>query len=128
MVTANGKPAVLLNVNRQPESNTLQVANEVHALITNLRRDSSRRTPRAVLRPIDNRSRFDRQRSRCRAHRNRAVFDHSGAFPAGLGTSLVAGLVIPVTLMITFIVLRFTGQDFQPDDLGDLPRLSAGHR
>src|SRR6267154_4317255 len=33
IVTANGKPAVLLNVNRQPESNTLDVANEVHSLI-----------------------------------------------------------------------------------------------
>src|SRR5438309_858842 len=36
IVTANGKPAVLLNVNRQPESNTLDVANEVHALIREL--------------------------------------------------------------------------------------------
>src|SRR6266478_3848590 len=36
MVTANGKPAVLLNVDRQPESNTLDVANEVHALIQQL--------------------------------------------------------------------------------------------
>src|SRR6202165_479141 len=36
VVTANGKPAVLLNVNRQPESNTLQVANEVHALLQEL--------------------------------------------------------------------------------------------
>src|SRR6202040_912703 len=33
MVTANGKPAVLLSVNRQPDSNTLDVANEVHAMI-----------------------------------------------------------------------------------------------
>src|SRR5713101_7815942 len=33
IVTANGKPAVLLNVNRQPESNTLNVADEVHAQI-----------------------------------------------------------------------------------------------
>src|SRR5690348_8015910 len=32
IVTANGKPAVLLNINRQPESNTLQVATEVHDL------------------------------------------------------------------------------------------------
>ena len=30
IVTANGKPAVLLNINRQPDSNTVQVANEVH--------------------------------------------------------------------------------------------------
>src|ERR1700731_210697 len=36
MVTANGKPAVLLNVNRQPDSNTLQVADEVHAQIQEL--------------------------------------------------------------------------------------------
>src|SRR5438270_3784111 len=37
MVTANGKPAVLLSVNRQPDSNTLDVANEVHAMIQELR-------------------------------------------------------------------------------------------
>src|ERR1700730_17934104 len=36
IVTANGNPAVLLNVNRQPESNTLDVANEVHAPIDQL--------------------------------------------------------------------------------------------
>src|SRR6201987_3148826 len=36
VVTANGRPAVLINVNRQPESNTLQVANEVHGLIQEL--------------------------------------------------------------------------------------------
>src|SRR5438093_2082883 len=33
MVTANGKPAVLLSVHRQPDSNTLDVANEVHVQI-----------------------------------------------------------------------------------------------
>src|SRR5262245_43376883 len=31
MVTANGKPSVLLSINRQPDSNTVQVADEVHA-------------------------------------------------------------------------------------------------
>src|SRR5207247_2540664 len=36
IVTANGKPAVLLNVNRQPDGNTLDVANLVHALIREL--------------------------------------------------------------------------------------------
>src|SRR5919201_3761525 len=30
IVTANGRPAVLLNINRQPDSNTMQVADEVH--------------------------------------------------------------------------------------------------
>src|SRR6202140_422089 len=36
IVTANGKPAVLLSVNRQPDSNTLDVANEVHKQIIEL--------------------------------------------------------------------------------------------
>ena len=31
VVTANGKPAVLLSINRQPDSNTLSVADEVHS-------------------------------------------------------------------------------------------------
>ena len=37
VVTANGKPAVLLNINRQPDSNTVDVANEVHAEIERIR-------------------------------------------------------------------------------------------
>src|SRR6516164_8542374 len=37
IVTANGKPAVLLSVNRQPDSNTVEVANEVHAEIGRIR-------------------------------------------------------------------------------------------
>ncbi len=36
IVTANGKSAVLLSINRQPESNTLVVADEVHAQIQEL--------------------------------------------------------------------------------------------
>src|SRR4029077_5082713 len=31
VVTANGKPAVLISINRQPDSNTVEVANEVNA-------------------------------------------------------------------------------------------------
>ena len=37
VVTANGKPAVLISVNRQPDSNTVEVANEVHQEIESLR-------------------------------------------------------------------------------------------
>ena len=38
VVTANGKPAVLLNINRQPDGNTVQVANEVHDEIERIRK------------------------------------------------------------------------------------------
>src|SRR5262249_8244699 len=36
IVTANGKPAVLINLNRQPESNTVEVADEVHREIESI--------------------------------------------------------------------------------------------
>ena len=37
IVTANGKPAVLLNISRQPDSNTVAVADEVHAEVDRIR-------------------------------------------------------------------------------------------
>ena len=37
VVTANAKPAVLISINRQPDSNTVEVANEVHQQIDALR-------------------------------------------------------------------------------------------
>ena len=43
VVTANGKPAVLLSINRQPDSNTVDVANEVNQEIDRPSLDSSRR-------------------------------------------------------------------------------------
>src|SRR5207249_3580354 len=43
-VTANAKPAILLNVFRQPDSNTVAVADAVHGEIENIRRE----LPKAV--------------------------------------------------------------------------------
>jgi CzcA family heavy metal efflux pump len=121
MVTANGKPAVLLNVNRQPESNTLQVANEVHALIQEL---APGLPPGVHLEPFYDQSTIVHD----------SIASVRDAVLIGIvlssiilvlflrdwGTSLVAGLVIPVTLMITFIVLKFTGQTFNLMTLGGL--------
>jgi multidrug efflux pump subunit AcrB len=39
VVTANAKPAVLLNINRQPAGNTVAVANAVHAEIDQIRKE-----------------------------------------------------------------------------------------
>jgi len=121
MVTANGKPAVLVNVNRQPESNTLQVANEVHALIQEL---APGLPPGVHLEPFYDQSTIVHD----------SIASVRDAVLIGIvlssiilvlflrdwGTSLVAGLVIPVTLMITFIVLKFTGQTFNLMTLGGL--------
>ena len=121
IVTANGKPAVLLNVNRQPESNTLQVANEVHALIQEL---APTLPPGVHLEAFYDQSTIVHD----------SIASVRDAVLIGIllssiilvlflrdwGTSLVAGLVIPVTLLITFIVLKFTGQSFNLMTLGGL--------
>jgi CzcA family heavy metal efflux pump len=121
IVTANGKPAVLLNVNRQPESNTLDVANEVHAQIEQLR---GTLPPGVHLEPFYDQSTIVHD----------SIASVRDAVLLGLvlssiilvlflrdwGSSLVAGLVIPATLLITFIVLRFTGQSFNLMTLGGL--------
>jgi multidrug efflux pump subunit AcrB len=121
IVTANGKPAVLLNVNRQPDSNTLDVANEVHAKIEEIRPTLP---PGVHMEPFYDQSTIVRE----------SIASVRDAVLLGLllsslilvlflrdwGTSLVAGLVIPATLLITFIVLKFTGQSFNLMTLGGL--------
>jgi multidrug efflux pump subunit AcrB len=121
IVTANGKPAVLLNVNRQPGSNTLDVANEVHGLIQQL---TASLPPGVHLEPFYDQSTIVHD----------SIASVRDAVLLGLvlssiilvlflrdwGSSLVAGLVIPATLLITFIVLRFTGQSFNLMTLGGL--------
>ena len=121
IVTANGKPAVLLSVNRQPESNTLDVADEVHAQIEELRPS----LPSGVhIEPFYDQSTIVHE----------SIASVRDAVLLGLilssvilvlflrdwGTSLVAGLVIPATLLITFIVLRLSGQGFNLMTLGGL--------
>lgn len=121
MVTANGKQAVLLSINRQPDSNTLDVANEVHAQIEELRPTLP---PGLHLEPFYDQSTIVHD----------SIASVRDAVLIGLvlsaiilvlflrdwGTSLVAGMVIPVTLLFTFIVLKFTGQSFNLMTLGGL--------
>jgi CzcA family heavy metal efflux pump len=121
IVTANGKPAVLLSVHRQPESNTIDVANAVHAQI-----DAIRPTlPLGVhIEPFYDQSTIVHE----------SIASVRDAVLLGIllssvilvlflrdwGTSLVAGLVIPATLLITFIVLKLTGESFNLMTLGGL--------
>src|SRR5438445_1197583 len=121
VVTANGKPAVLLSVNRQPDSNTLDVANEVHKQMAELLPSLP---PGVHLEPFYDQSTIVHD----------SIASVRDAVLVGLllssvilvlflrdwGTSLVAGLVIPATLLVTFIVLRLSGQSFNLMTLGGL--------
>jgi CzcA family heavy metal efflux pump len=121
MVTANGKPAVLLNVDRQPESNTLDVANEVHALIQQL---TPGLPPGVHLEPFYDQSTIVHDSiSSVRDAVLIGILLSSiilVLFLRDWGTSLVAGLVIPITLLVTFIVLKMTNQSFNLMTLGGL--------
>ncbi len=121
VVTANGKPAVLLNINRQPDGNTVQVANEVHDEIERIRKTLP---PGINIQPFYDQSIIV----------NESIKSVRDAILLGLvlasiilvvflrdwGTSLVAALVIPVTVLSTFIALKIMGQTFNLMTLGGL--------
>jgi CzcA family heavy metal efflux pump len=121
VVTANARPAVLLSINRQPASNTVVVARAVHAEIAQIKKE----LPKGVdLRPFYDQSEIV----------NDSISSVRDAILLGLvlaslimvlflrdwGTSLVAGLVIPATIAVTFIALRAMGQTFNLMTLGGL--------
>jgi CzcA family heavy metal efflux pump len=121
IVTADAKPAVLLNINRQPAGNTVAVANAVHAEVDQIRKE----LPKGVeLRPFYDQSELVVE----------SIASVRDAILLGLvlaslimvlflrdwGTSLVAGLVIPATIAVTFIILRALGQTFNLMTLGGL--------
>ncbi len=121
IVTANGKPAVLLSVNRQPESNTLEVAREVHAEIAELRPSLP---PGVHLESFYDQSTIVQDSiASVRDSVLLGILLSSAIlvlFLGDWGSSFVAAMVIPVTLMFTFIVLKLTGQSFNLMTLGGL--------
>ena len=121
VVTSDGKPAVLLSVFRQPDSNTVQVADAVHRELANLKKTLP---PGANVRPFYDQSELV----------NDSIDSVRDAILIGLilaslimvlflrdwHTSLVAGLVIPATIGVTFIALRVMGESFNLMTLGGL--------
>jgi CzcA family heavy metal efflux pump len=120
-VTSNGKPAVLINITRQPAGNTVAVANAVAAEIAQLQS----KLPQGVhLEPFYDQSELVRE----------SILSVRDAILIGLvlacvilflflhdwTSSVVAGLVIPVTVAVTILFLRITGQSFNLMTLGGL--------
>ena len=121
VVTANGKPAVLLNITRQPSSNTVAVANAVADEVTQLQK----KLPSGVkLAPYYDQSQLVRE----------SISSVRDAILIGLilaciilflflrdwSSSVVAGLVIPVTVAVTILFLWLIGESFNLMTLGGL--------
>jgi multidrug efflux pump subunit AcrB len=121
VVTADGKPAVLININRQPDGNTVQVAQEVHNEIENLKKTLP---PGIIIKPFYDQSVI--VSDSIKSVRDAILLGLILAsiilvvFLRDWGTSLVAGLVIPVTVMVTFIALKVMGETFDLMTLGGL--------
>ncbi len=121
IVTANGNPAVLLNINRQPDSNTVQVADEVHAEVARIQKE----LPRGIeIRPFYDQSII--VSDSIKSVRDAILLGVILAsiilvvFLRDWGTSVVAGLVIPVTIALTLVALKLLNQSFNLMTLGGL--------
>ncbi len=121
IVTANGKPAVLLNINRQPDSNTMQVATGVHEEVAQIRKNLP---PGVEISAFYDQS--DIVSASIKSVRDAILIGLILAsiilvvFLRDWGTSIVAGLVIPVTIALTFVALKFLNESFNLMTLGGL--------
>ena len=120
-VTANDHPAVLLNVTRQPSSNTVAVADAVAAQVQQLRKILP---PGVQLEPYYDQSELVRES--IRSVRDAILIGVILAciilflFLNDWSSSLVAGLVIPVTVAITILFMWALGESFNLMTLGGL--------
>ena len=120
-VAADAHPAVLLNIARQPSSNTVAVAAAVADEIANLSRTLP---PGTHLVPFYDQSELVHES--IRSVRDAILIGLVLAcailflFLGDWSSSLVAGLVIPVTVAITILVLWIIGQSFNLMTLGGL--------
>jgi CzcA family heavy metal efflux pump len=121
IVTANGKPAVLLNIFRQPDANTVTVADACAGALEEIRK--------TLPQGVKAQAFYDQSvmvRDSIGSVRDAILIGLVLAaiilvvFLRDWGSSIVAGLVIPATIAITFIALRLLGQGFNLMTLGGL--------
>ena len=119
MVTADGRPAVLLNINRQPDANTVAVVDEVKAELASMRNELPKDVRIAAY--------YDQSllvRESISSVRDSILIGLLlsvvilFAFLRNWGTTFVAILVIPVTVLVTFLAMWLAGLSFDLMTLG----------
>ena len=119
IVTADGRPSVLLNVTRQPYANTVTVVDEVRAELESVRAQ----LPKDVkIAPFYDQSLLVRESMK--SVRDAILIGLLlsvvilFAFLRNAGTTFVAILVIPVTVLATFLAMWLVGLSFDLMTLG----------
>ena len=121
LVTANGQPAVLVNINRQPQSNTMRVATEVNAEMQQIEKTLP---PGVVVSNFYDQSWIVGES--IKSVRDAILIGIILAsavlvlFLRDWGSSFIAGMVIPISILMTFVALKFLGESFNLMSLGGL--------
>lgn len=119
IVSADGKPAVLVNINRQPDANTVAVVDEIKAELAAMRGELPKDVRIAAY--------YDQSllvREAISSVRDSILIGLLlsvailFAFLRNWGTTFVAILVIPVTVLITFLAMWLAGLSFDLMTLG----------
>lgn len=119
IVTADGHPAALVNINRQPDANTVAVVDEVKAALTAMRGQIPKDVRVAAY--------YDQSllvRESIKSVRDSILIGLLlsvailYAFLRNWGTTFVAILVIPVTVLVTFLAMWLAGLSFDLMTLG----------
>src|SRR4029078_8406627 len=119
IVTADGHPAALVNINRQPDANTVAVVDAVKTALTAMRGQ--------IPRDVRGAAYYDQSllvREAIKSVRDSILIGLllSVAILYGFlrnwGTTLVAILVIPVTVLATFLAMWLAGLSFDLMTLG----------
>lgn len=119
IVTADGHPAALVNVNRQPDANTVAVVDNVKAALYAMRGQ--------IPKDVRVTAYYDQSllvRDSINSVRDSILIGLLlsvvilYAFLRNWGTTLVAILVIPVTILVTFLAMWLTGLSFDLMTLG----------
>ncbi|HEV8168105.1 MAG TPA: efflux RND transporter permease subunit, partial [Pyrinomonadaceae bacterium] len=119
IVTADGHPAALVNINRQPDANTVAVVDEVKAALNAMRGQIPKDVRVAAY--------YDQSllvRESINSVRDSIIVGLLlsvvilYAFLRNWGTTFVAILVIPVTVLVTFLAMWLAGLSFDLMTLG----------
>jgi CzcA family heavy metal efflux pump len=119
MVTADGHPAALVNINRQPDANTVAVVDEVRQTLASIRGQIPKDVRVAAY--------YDQSllvRDSINSVRDSILIGLLlsvvilYAFLRNMGTTFVAILVIPVTILVTFLAMWLARLSFDLMTLG----------